>query len=164
MTGRSPWRQCWATGSGRWPHQRRPSLGGILRRRRLRGLRLGDPGGEAPAGACGLVRFTPDLQLNWRLLSHVQQRGAPISDRYALNAGDTGVWACYYTDWPVVRIRGDAVTRWPNTVSGAKAIALDQYRVALYGGYGPDCDRLVIRQLSAKGLQVTAEYRVALAR
>lgn len=112
-------------------------------------------------GACGLVRFTPDLQLDWRFPSHVQQPWGAISDCYA-NVGDTDVWACYYTDWPVVRIRGGAVIRWPNTVSGAKAIALDQYRVALYGGYGPDCDRLVIGQLSAKGLQVTGEYRVAL--
>jgi hypothetical protein len=33
---------------------------------------------------------------------------------------------------------------------------------ALYGGYGPDRDRLVTGQLSAEGLQVTGEYRIAL--
>ena len=54
----------------------------------------GDPGGEAPVGACGLVRFTPDLQLDWRFPSHVQQPWGAISDCYALNVGDTDVWAC----------------------------------------------------------------------
>jgi hypothetical protein len=94
-------------------------------------------------GTRGLVRFTPDLQLDWRFPSHGQQPWGAISDCYALNVGDTDVWACYYTDWPVVRNRGGAVTSWPNTVSGARAIAADQNRMALYGGYGPDRDRLV---------------------
>jgi hypothetical protein len=122
----------------------------------------GGPGGDAPVGACGLVRFTPALQLDWRFPSHVQQPWGAISDCYALNVGDTDVWACYYTDWPVVRIRGDAVTSWPNTITGAQAIAADHDRVALYGGYGPDRDKLVTGQLSREGLRVTGEYRVVL--
>jgi hypothetical protein len=33
-----------------------------------------------------------------------------ISDCYALNVDDTSAWACYYSDFPVVRIRDGVVT------------------------------------------------------
>jgi hypothetical protein len=74
---------------------------------------------------------------------------------------DTDVWACYYTDWPVVRIRDGAVTSWPSTVAGARALAVHDDRVALYGGYGPDQDRLVTGELTADG-SGHGEYRVVL--
>ena len=122
----------------------------------------GNPGGDPPIGACGLARFTPSLQLDWRYPSHVDQPWGAISDCYALNVTDTDVWACYYTNWPVVRIRDGTVASWPNAVAGARALAIDGNRVALYGGYGPDQDRLVTGQLAAEGVQVTGEYRVIL--
>jgi hypothetical protein len=122
----------------------------------------GTPDSDAPVGACGLARFTPDLQLDWRYPSHVDRPWGAISDCYALNVADTDVWACYYTAWPIVRIRGGNVSSWHNTVTAARAIAVHDARVALYGGYAPDRDRLVAGELSPGGLQVTGEYRVVL--
>jgi hypothetical protein len=115
-----------------------------------------------PVGACGLARFSPGLQRDWQYPSHADQSWGAISDCYALNVTDTDVWACYYTDWPVVRIRDGAVTSWPSTVAGTRALAMYDDRVALYGGYGPDQDRLATGQLTANGVQVTGKYRVVL--
>jgi hypothetical protein len=118
----------------------------------------GDRGSPAPIGACGLARYTAALAPAWRFPSD----GGPeaISDCYALNVSDETAWACYYTDFPVVRIRDGEVTAWRNDVHGAKALAVGGSRVALFGGYGPDRDRLVVGDLVGDRLHVSGEYRV----
>jgi ribA/ribD-fused uncharacterized protein len=63
----------------------------------------------------GEVRFSPGLQRDWQYPSHADQPWGAISDCYALNVTDTHVWACYYTDWPVVRIRDGAESRSPGS-------------------------------------------------
>jgi len=70
------------------------------------------------------------------------------------------VTACYYSDFPVVRIRNDAVTGWHNDIKGASALAVAGSRVALFGGYGPDCDRLALTELGVDRAQPAGEYRV----
>jgi hypothetical protein len=100
---------------------------------------------EEPAGAYGIVRFSPGLKSAWH---YPQYTGVgpwePIDDCYALNVDDTCIWACYYSDFPVVRIRDDIVTGWHNDTGGARALAAAGSRVALCGGYGPDYDRLAL--------------------
>lgn len=85
-----------------------------------------------------------------------------ISDCYALNVDDTSTWACYYSDFPVVRIHDGAVTAWHNDIKGASALAVAGSRVALFGGYGPDYDRLTMAELGADRAQPADEYRVVL--
>jgi hypothetical protein len=46
-------------------------------------------------------------------------------------------------------IRDDIVTGWHNNVKGARALAVAGCRVALFGGYGPDHDRLALTELDA---------------
>ena len=41
-------------------------------------------------------------------------------------------------------------------------LAVAGSRVALFGGYGPDCDRLALAELSAGRARPTDEYRVVL--
>ena len=72
------------------------------------------------------------------------------------------VWACYDSDFPVVRIRDDAVTGWHNDITGASALAVAGSRVALFGGYGPDHDRLAVAELGADCAQPAGQYRVVL--
>jgi hypothetical protein len=122
----------------------------------------GNPDAEPPVGWPGLVRFTPGLQADWRFPSHVEQPWGAISDCYALNVDDSAVWACYYTDWPIVRIEADQVTSWPNAVAGARALAVSGDQVALFGGYGADHDRLIVGHLGSAGFEVSHEYRVVL--
>jgi hypothetical protein len=85
-----------------------------------------------------------------------------VSGCYALNVGDTCTWACYYSDFPVVRIRDGTVTGWHNDIRGTSALAVTGSRVALFGGYGPDRDRLALAELSADRAEPAGEYRVAL--
>ena len=64
--------------------------------------------------------------------------------------------------FPVVRIRDDEVTGWHNDIKGASALAVAGSRVALFGGYGPDYDRLALAELGADRAQPAGEYRVVL--
>ena len=61
-----------------------------------------------------------------------------------------------------MRIRDGNVTGWHNGIRGASALAVAGSRVALFGGYGPDCDRLALAELSAGRARPTDEYRVVL--
>jgi hypothetical protein len=115
---------------------------------------------DPPLGASGLIRFTTALTPEWHYPSHVAKTWGPIDDCYALNVDGDAVWTCYYTDFPIVRIQNDTVTGWHNDIAGAKALAVGDSRVALYGGYGPDHDRLVVGVLGDDRFDVTGEYRL----
>ncbi|SFR02990.1 hypothetical protein SAMN04488564_102224 [Lentzea waywayandensis] len=119
----------------------------------------GRDGSPSPMGSCGLTRFSTGFAQEWRFPYGFGGWDA-ISDCYALNVGNNTTWTCYYTDFPVVRIHDGTITAWHNDVHGAKAIAADGSRVALYGGYGPDWDRLVVGELGDDRLHVTGEFRL----
>ncbi|MFC7280202.1 hypothetical protein ACFQS1_40130 [Paractinoplanes rhizophilus] len=119
----------------------------------------GGPGPE-PVGSCGLARFDPSGEVDWRF---PPDDVASIDDCYALNVVGETVWACYYSDFPVVKIDNGRVTAWRNDLAhGAKSIIVDDRRVGLAGGYRPHRDRLVIGVLSDGGLREVARYRLVL--
>ena len=73
--------------------------------------------GAEPVGAYGIVRFSPDLEPAWHYPKYTEiGPWDAISDCYALNVDDTSTWACYYSDFPVVRIRDSTVTGWHNDI------------------------------------------------
>ncbi|MET7706438.1 hypothetical protein [Micromonospora sp. NPDC005413] len=121
-------------------------------------------GGNAPPpiGDRGLIRFSPELRPVWRFPSHVDGTMGAISDCYALNVTDDAVWTCYYTDFPIVRVRGGEVTGWRNSIDGARALAVSGTRIGLLGGYGPNKDRLVVGELDSDALRVADEYGLVL--
>jgi len=121
----------------------------------------GPPGGPPPLGASGLTRFSADLEPVWHYPSADSPYGG-IADCYALNIDGTTAWTCYYTDFPIVRVDEGKVTGWRNRVTGAKAIAVSGSQAALYGGYGPNHDRLVVGSLKDERFQQTGEYRLVL--
>jgi len=62
-----------------------------------------------------------------------------VFDCYALNATRTDeVWACYYTDFPLVRIRGHELVEIhkEQPVSGASAMAIGEGTVLFAGAWG----------------------------
>lgn len=120
----------------------------------------GDPGPE-PMGRCGLARFSPDLRSPWQYPSAGTPFGG-ISDCYALNVDGTTAWTSYYTSFPVVRVSQGVATGWSNDVVGARGIAVAGSRAALFGGYGPNHDRLAIGKLQGGHFRVAGEYRLAL--
>ena len=61
-----------------------------------------------------------------------------------------------------MRIRDGAVTGWHNDITGASALTVAGFCVALFGGYGPDYDRLALTDLGADRAQPAGEYRVVL--
>ena len=118
---------------------------------------------DEPVGAYGIVRFSPELAPVWHYPRYTEVGPwDAISDCYALNVDGTCAWACYYADFPVVCIRDGAVTGWHNDIKGASALAVAGSRVALFGGYGPDHDRLALTELGADRAQPAGEYRVVL--
>jgi hypothetical protein len=118
---------------------------------------------EEPVGAYGIVRFSPGLEPAWHYPTYTEVGPwDAVSDCYALNVDDTSAWACYYSDFPVVRIRDGAVTGWHNDIKGASALAVAGSRVALFGGYGPDHDRLAVTALDAGRARPDGEYRIVL--
>jgi len=116
----------------------------------------GGPGASGPVGACGLIRFSPDLRPVWRAPYEAGQRWTEISDVYALNVSDQEAWTCYYTDFPVVRIRDDRRTAWHSEV------AVWGTRVALFGGYGAEASRLCVGVLDGDRFTVTGQSRLTL--
>ena len=118
---------------------------------------------DEPAGACGIVRFSPDLAPVWHYPRYTEVGPCDaVSDCYALNVAGMCAWVCYYSDFPVVRICDDAVTGWHNDIRGASALAVAGSHVALFGGYGPDYDRLALTELGADRARPAGRYRVVL--
>ncbi|MFF3013699.1 hypothetical protein [Streptomyces sp. NPDC057939] len=80
-----------------------------------------------------------------------------LFDCYALNVSGTTAWACPYTDFPLVEIRPDRpdrpVTVWTNGIRGAHAVAVHGDRVAFYGGYGEEGDRLAHGRLTETSVE-----------
>ncbi|WP_043476735.1 hypothetical protein [Kitasatospora sp. MBT66] len=105
---------------------------------------------ENPAG---IRRWSPTGHIYWT------SDGASIPglfDCYALNVSGTTAWACTYTDFPLVEIRPDRPVRvWANQVRGAKAVAIHGERVAFYGGYGEEVDRLIHGELTEASVEPT---------
>lgn len=117
--------------------------------------------GDDPLGACGLIRFTPDLTPAWRYPSDDNPFG-PIDDCEALNVDGATAWTCYDSGYPIVRIDEGILTGWRNHVTEAGALAVDGSRAALCSGYGSDHDRLAVGLLQNGDFQVTGEYRLVL--
>ncbi|TDC26809.1 hypothetical protein [Kribbella albertanoniae] len=117
--------------------------------------------GEAAVGGAGLLRFTPDLLLDWTY-SAVNAGLEPIDDCYALNVIGETAWCCYYDGFPLIAVEANAVTSWQNRVHGARAVLIHRDRVALYGGYDKDTDRLVTAHRGESALTNLREYRLVL--
>ncbi|KAA0940389.1 hypothetical protein [Streptomyces apricus] len=80
-----------------------------------------------------------------------------LFDCYALNVSGTVAWACPYTDFPLVEIRPDRpeqpVRVWANRIRGAQAVAVHGERVAFYGGYDKERDRLAHGELTETSVE-----------
>ncbi|MFE2320690.1 hypothetical protein ACFXC8_48085 [Streptomyces sp. NPDC059441] len=83
-----------------------------------------------------------------------------ICDCYALNVGARAVWACPYTDFPLLEIRDNHVVRArANPVRGAHAFAVHADRVVFLGPYG-EPDRIVDCRLTERTVEQVAHGRL----
>jgi len=111
---------------------------------------FGNYGWDVPVGASGLVSWSAQGEKQYEF----DAVGAPgsISDCYALNvATDDDVWCCYYTDFPLVHLRGGRVVSvWPNPVAGSHAFAVGAGH-ALFAGSHEAHHEFHLVQLGANG-------------
>lgn len=90
--------------------------------------------GAETIGWAGLVRFDRSGKEVWEY--QLPNGVDSICDCYALNASSGAVWACYYTDFPIVRIDTHARIEWWLTgLSGIRHIAVNGTSVLAFGGY-----------------------------
>lgn len=91
-------------------------------------------GQSGPIGQSGLVCFSDSGQRLWEFEPPAGLGG--IYDCYALNVDENAVWACYYSDFPIVHIdEKKQTTGWETNLAGPKALAVAGDRVLAYGGY-----------------------------
>lgn len=85
-------------------------------------------------GSVGLARYSRDGNRLWAY--HAPDGVAGIDDCYALNVTSEAAWACYYSDFPLVRIDSDGEVRaWGNERTGARSFAVDDHRILFFGRY-----------------------------
>ncbi|MGQ0844052.1 MAG: hypothetical protein ACT4QF_07935 [Sporichthyaceae bacterium] len=117
------------------------------------------PPGPPPIGRSGIVRFDSDLAPRWEFPG--ADPGGHVDDCYALNVTDGAVWACYYYNFPLVEIRSGAVRAFHNTVTGSRAVAVDNDRIAFVRAYGFS-DRLVLARIEDRQVRVESVSRLEL--
>jgi hypothetical protein len=95
----------------------------------------GGSGEAAPLGNAGLVCYDRHGKKVW---SFDPPNGfESMADCYALNVAKSGVWACYYTEFPIVCIDSRWHFRgWVTDLRGVRAIAVSSEALLAYGGYG----------------------------
>lgn len=119
------------------------------------GWGMGD--GPEPIGHRGLVQFSSAFELLWEF----PRSDNPIDDCYAMNVIGDEVWACYYSDFDVVRVRDGVVQHWGNAVESAKAMAVTDDLVALFGHW-EERDRLTIGHLGEISLKPRTKTRLTM--
>jgi hypothetical protein len=112
---------------------------------------FGNFGWKKPMGAAGLVCFDRFGKIKW---NYQPPAGFDIIvDCYSFNVCADSVWACYYTDFPLVRIDSRKQVRaWKNTVAGASALAVNSDHILLWGGYGEKHARCVLQNIQGDSL------------
>lgn len=108
--------------------------------------------GFDPIGAPGLVCFDGNGSPVWEF--RPPPGLDPISHCYVLNCTDDTVWACYYTDFAIIRVVSDfKIAAWKTDLSGPRQMAVDDDRVLVYGGYmenANDCWLVQLRESTAE--------------
>jgi hypothetical protein len=102
--------------------------------------------GSWPVSTGGIVQFDAMGTPLWSFNEQVRD-GYAVADSYAITLAGHDLWACFYTDFPIARIREGETKFWLNDVSGAKAIAVQDDIVLLGGGYGRDASCISVLQL-----------------
>jgi hypothetical protein len=104
--------------------------------------------GSPRVSSGGIVRFGADGKPCWSFNDHLQELGICDCDAMTLT-GDVA-WACYYTDYPIVRVEQGEITSWANDICGASAMAVKDDAVLLAGGYGEHAGRIAVLRLEGE--------------
>jgi hypothetical protein len=121
----------------------------------------GEAGGPGPMGAAGLVCYDRSGRV---ILTFNPPKGMEaIFDCYALNVAEEYVWACYYTEFPIVRIDSQGnVNAWRTELKGPRALAVSANLVIAFGGYGERASDCVLLQLGEERADIVADVTLKL--
>lgn len=112
-------------------------------------------------GTSGLVCFDADGRVHWEFKPPAGFD--PISECYVLNCAEDAVWACYYTDFPIVRIDSEFQIRaWHTDLSGPSQMAVIGDRVLVYGGYGDHANDCWLLKLGESNAERIAKVQLCL--
>lgn len=102
--------------------------------------------GPSPIGEPGIIAWSATFEKTWELDTPDYRN---IADCYALNVAPDAVWACPYTDFPVIRIADGRADVFQTGVdrAGPRGIIASGERVALIGEYR-DPSVLTVGQLT----------------
>jgi hypothetical protein len=112
--------------------------------------------GTWPISSSGIARFAPDGTVQWRF-NTAERADLFIADSYALALDGNTLWSCFYTNFPIVCIDGEAIRRWSNDVTGARALAIDADYVLLAGGYDDKAGRIALVHLDEERARYLGE-------
>ena len=114
-----------------------------------------------PIGVAGLVCFDSHGKKLWEF--EEPQGFDSIADCYALNVADGEVWACYYDEFPVVRLDSrHRIAAWATDLSGPRALAVYGNFVLAYGGYEDQATDCKLLRLGDGRAEVAAEVALHL--
>lgn len=96
---------------------------------------FGNYGWDSPLGGSGLVEWTLDGKKNYEF--EPSDGLDYMADCYSLNIDiNEDVWCCYYTEFPIVRIKDRAIADyWESPVQGASRFSVSFPYVLFVGGY-----------------------------
>jgi hypothetical protein len=120
-------------------------------------------GRDQPVGWSGLACFGSSGEKIWNFKP--PDGFEPISDCYALNVAATSVWTYFYTDFPIARVDAERTVRcWATETEGARALAVSEDSVLLWGGHGDRRNRGQLLLLGGERADIEADVDVALPR
>lgn len=102
--------------------------------------------GTRPVSSGGIVQFDAAGEICWSFNDRVPNSRL-VADCYAMTLNGNTLWACYYTDFPIVRIDKGKTRYWRNAIAGAHAIAVQDGIAILAGGYDEDAGRVAVLRL-----------------
>jgi len=109
-------------------------------------------------GSGGIVSFNVHGERLWSYNDPARGGRLFVDDCYALTLNGDELWSCFYSDFPIVRVVDARETQWANSVSGAKALAVDGTFVLLAGGYQSDATRLSLLDLGQEQSRLIGSY------
>ena len=119
---------------------------------------LSSQDGSWPISNGGIVQLDSSGAVLWSFNQQVDP-SRMVHDCYALTLAGSVPWACYYSDFPIVRIDGPRPRIWSNEVAGAKAIAVSGDLILLAGGYDEDAGRIALLRLEGDHSHHVASLR-----
>lgn len=111
-------------------------------------------GRKWPPSSSGMATFDVEGNLVQIWEGHI------IDDCYAMNVFGNEIWACTYSDFPILRMDNSRKVAWKSNLSGVKAISIGYPYVIAAGGYRDDFNQIRLLRLQNEESEILNSWRV----